>query len=78
VRDPSNFRATSLRYHPKMVSGRAAVATSPRALRPRSMADFAERHSLGVPQTPLQLSPQDPIFASQVLVVQKQFLVRSR
>jgi len=32
--DPSNLRATSLRYHPKMVPGRAAVATSPRALRP--------------------------------------------
>jgi hypothetical protein len=32
--DPSNLRATSLRYHFKMVSGRAAVATSLRALRP--------------------------------------------
>jgi hypothetical protein len=31
---PSNLRATSLRYHPKMVSGPAAVATSPSALRP--------------------------------------------
>jgi hypothetical protein len=31
--DPSNLRATSLRYHFKMVSGRAAVATSLRALR---------------------------------------------
>jgi hypothetical protein len=31
--DPSNLRATSLRYHPKMVSGRAAVASSPSALR---------------------------------------------
>src|ERR1035437_987794 len=32
--EPSNLRATSLRYHAKMVSGRAAVATSPSALRP--------------------------------------------
>src|SRR5262245_2870761 len=32
--EPSNLRATSLRYHPRMVSGRAAVATSPSALRP--------------------------------------------
>jgi hypothetical protein len=42
-----------------------------------SMADFAERHSLGVrePRTPLQLSLQDPIFGSQVFVAQKQFLV---
>jgi hypothetical protein len=33
-RDLSNLHATSLRYHAKMVSGRAAVATSSRALRP--------------------------------------------
>src|ERR1035441_6272215 len=32
--EPSNLRATSLRYHARMVSGRAAVATSPSALRP--------------------------------------------
>src|SRR6266446_6333287 len=32
--DPSNLRAMSLRYHARMVSGRAVVATSPRALRP--------------------------------------------
>src|SRR6202171_4906064 len=34
ARDPSNLRAISLRYHAKMVSGRAVVATSPRDLRP--------------------------------------------
>src|SRR2546427_1436149 len=32
--DPSNLRATSLRYQARMVSGRAILATSPRALRP--------------------------------------------
>jgi hypothetical protein len=31
--EPSNLQATSLRYHPRMVSGRAMVATSARALR---------------------------------------------
>jgi hypothetical protein len=33
-RDPLNSRATSPRYHARMVSGKAAVATSLRALRP--------------------------------------------
>jgi hypothetical protein len=33
--EPSNLRATSLRYQVRMVSGRATVATSPRTLRPR-------------------------------------------
>jgi hypothetical protein len=33
-RDPSNLRAISLRYHARMVSGRAVVATSLRDLRP--------------------------------------------
>src|SRR5258705_9267719 len=32
--DPSNLRAMSLRYHARMVSGRAVAATSPRAFRP--------------------------------------------
>ena len=32
--EPSNLRATSLRYHARMVSGRATFATSPRTLRP--------------------------------------------
>src|SRR5260370_28004041 len=32
--EPSNLRATSLRYQAKMVSGRATLATLPRTLRP--------------------------------------------
>jgi hypothetical protein len=32
--EPSNSRATSLRYQPRIVSGRAMVATSARTLRP--------------------------------------------
>ena len=33
-REPSNFFATSLRYHASMVSGFATLATTPSALRP--------------------------------------------
>jgi len=32
--EPSNLRATALRYHASMVSGGATFATSPRTLRP--------------------------------------------
>jgi hypothetical protein len=32
--EPSNLRATSLRYQARMVSGWATLATSPRTLRP--------------------------------------------
>src|SRR6185436_15772933 len=46
--EPSNLRATSLRYHPRLVSGRAAVATSPSALRPSLTTNLAELRSLGV------------------------------
>src|SRR5450759_541837 len=75
--EPSNLRATSLRYHAKMVSGRAAVATSPSALRTQSTANLAKLRSLRVRklQPPLQLAPQDPVFSSQILIPQQQLLV---
>src|SRR5664280_1792519 len=75
--EPSNLRATSLRYHTKMVSGRAAVATSPSALATQSTANLAELRSLCVRelQPPLQLAPQDPVFSSQILVPQQQLMV---
>src|SRR5664279_642931 len=77
ARDPSNLRATSLRYHAKMVSGRAAVATSPSGLAAQSMANLAELRSLGVreSQAPLQLGLQDPVFSSQILIPQQQLIV---
>src|ERR1017187_6829445 len=72
--EPSNLRATSLRYHAKMVSGRAAVAE---CLATQSTANLAELRSLRVRklQPPLQLAPQDPVFSSQILVPQQQLMV---
>src|SRR5665213_2072079 len=60
-----------------MVSGRAAVATSPERLAAQSMANLAELRSLGVreSQAPIQLGLQDPVFSSQIFVPQQQLLV---
>src|SRR5665213_3489018 len=62
-----------------MVSGRAAVATSPERLAAQSMANLAELRSLGVreSQAPIQLGLQDPVFSSQIFVPQQQLLVHS-
>src|ERR1019366_6075880 len=70
--EPSNLRATSLRYQARMVSGRAAIATSPSALRPRRRPISPRVRKL---QPPLQLAPQDPVFSSQILIPQQQLLV---
>src|ERR1022692_3732601 len=74
--EPSNLRATSLRYHAKMVSGRAAVAIAER-LATQSTANLAELRSLCVRelQPPLQLAPQNPVFSSQILILQQQLMV---
>jgi hypothetical protein len=39
--EPSNLRATNLRYQARMVSGRATLATSPRTLRPNRLTVFS-------------------------------------
>src|SRR6516164_6333193 len=74
--EPSNLRATSLRYQARMVSGRATLATSARALRPRR-TDLAQRGSLSVGelQPPLRLGLEDPIFGDQIFVLRQQLLV---
>ena len=75
--EPSNLRATSLRYHPRMVSGRAAVATSPSALRPSLTTNLAELRSLGVRElwpTP-QLASQDLVLSGEIFIPQQQLLV---
>src|ERR1035437_6584112 len=77
ARDPSNLRATSLRYHAKMVSGRAACRHLAECLAAQSTANLAKLRSLCVRelQPPLQLAPQNPVFSSQIFVPQQQLLV---
>src|SRR5450759_3108666 len=61
----------------QMVSGRAAVATSPSALRPsrRPISPSFARSASESFSRPLQLAPQNPVFSSQILIPQQQFLV---
>jgi hypothetical protein len=75
--EPSNLRATSLRYQPKMVSGRATLATLAENPAAQSMADLGERGSLGVRefQPPFQLGFQDAIFGGQIFIPRQQLLV---
>src|ERR1700730_4648516 len=75
--EPSNLRATSLRYQPRMVSGRAMVATSARAFAAQPMTDLAERLSLGVRefQPPPQLRLEDAVLGRQVFIPRQQLLV---
>src|SRR4029077_9378289 len=69
--------ATSLRYHPRMVSGRAAVATSPSALRPSRRPispSFARSASKSFGRPP-QLAPQNLVLSGEIFIPQQQLLV---
>src|SRR5450830_1245279 len=76
-REPSNLRATSLRYQARMVSGRAAFATSPSALRPsrRPISPSFARSASESFSRPFNWPPQNPVFSSQILIPQQQLMV---
>ena len=73
--EPSNLRATSLRYQARIVSGRACDFAENLAAQP--MTDLAERGSLGVRelQSTLLLGLQDAVFGGQIFVPRQQLLV---
>src|SRR5262249_30922664 len=75
--EPSNLRATSLRYQARIVSGRATVTTSARTLRPNRWPISASvaRSASDSFNRPLQLGLQNPIFGGQIFDSRQQFLV---
>jgi hypothetical protein len=76
-REPSNLRAMSRWYHPRMVSGFAGRATSFSAFRPSRFADLRQCGPLGIrqPQTSREVRPQNAVFRRQVFILEQQLLI---
>ena len=75
--EPSNLLAISLRYQTRMVAGLATRATSARALRPSRLPISASVDLSGLDKRSRgrQVRSHDPVFRSQVLILEEQFLV---
>src|SRR5215471_2863670 len=75
--EPSNLRATSLPYHPRMVSGRSGSRYIAECLAVQSTTNLAELRSLGVRELrpTLQLASQDLVLSGEIFIPQQQLLV---
>ncbi len=75
--EPSNLRATSLRYQPRIRVGLSYGGDVGQNLATQAMTDLAQHASLGVRelQPTFQLRLEDAVLGSQVFVPRQQLLV---